>query len=77
MPRGRPKGSKSAAGTVRAGAERTRAAEAIEFNQALVLNQWLFSLFDLESTDGSFRIDGRRMPLLDAFKRRFQLNEDS
>lgn len=77
MPRGRPKGSKSAAGTVRAGAARTRAAAAIEFNQALVLNQWLFSLFGLESTDGSYRIDGRRMPLLEAFKRRFQLNEDS
>jgi hypothetical protein len=74
MPRGRPKGSTSGAGTRTA--TRTRAA-AIEFNQALVLNQWLFSLFGLESTDGSYRIDGRRMPLLEAFKLRFQLNEDS
>ncbi|MBK6435867.1 MAG: hypothetical protein IPF83_08410 [Rhodanobacteraceae bacterium] len=42
-----------------------------------MLNQRLFSLFGLDSVDGSFRIDGRRMPLLEAFKRRFQLNEDS
>ncbi|MEZ5466722.1 MAG: DEAD/DEAH box helicase family protein [Lysobacterales bacterium] len=75
MPRGRPKGSTSAAGG--RAAPRARAAAAIEFNQALVLNQLLFSLFGLESTDGSYRIDGRRMPLLEAFKRRFQLNEDS
>lgn len=75
MPKGRAKGSTSAATAPRA--VRARSAAAIEFNQSLVLNQWLFSLFDLESTDGSYRHDSRRVPLLEAFKRRFQLNEDS
>jgi hypothetical protein len=75
MPRGRLRGAPSAAGT--RATPRARAAATIEFNQSLVLNQWLFSVFGLESTDGSYRIDGRRMPLLEAFKRRFQLNEDS
>jgi hypothetical protein len=75
MPRGRSKGATATTGT--RGATRARPAAPVEFNQALVLNQWLFSLFGLESIDGGYRIDGRRMPLLEAFKRRFQLNEDS
>ncbi len=77
MPRGRPRGSSAPAGTRRVMPQRSSSAATVEFNQALVLNQWLFSLFGLDSVDGSFRIDGRRMPLLEAFKRRFQLNEDS
>lgn len=42
-----------------------------------MLNQWLFGLFGLDSTDGSYLLDGRRVPLLEAFKQRFQLNEHS
>lgn len=76
MPRGRPRGT--AATPARAArAPRTRAAQAIEFTQSLVLNQWLFSLFGLDSTDGAYTLDGRRVSLLEAFKQRFQLNEHS
>ncbi|GAA3913941.1 DEAD/DEAH box helicase family protein [Luteimonas lutimaris] len=60
-----------------AGRHRGRAAQP-EFTQSLVLNQWLFGLFGLESTDGYYLLDGgRRVPLLEAFKQRFQLNEHS
>ena len=43
----------------------------------LVLNQWLFSLFGLPSNDGFFTWHGKRLPLLEAFKQKFQLSEDS
>lgn len=59
-------------------APRTRAAQPPEFTQSLVLNQWLFGLFGLDSTDGYYTLaDGSRVSLLDAFKQRFQLNQDS
>lgn len=48
-----------------------------EFTQSLVLNQWLFGLFGLDSINGHYSIDDRRLPLLEAFKLRFQLNEYS
>lgn len=77
MPRGRPRGS-AAATPARAGrTPRSRAAQPLEFTQALVINQWLFGLYGLDSTDGCYTIDGRSMPLLEAFKQRFQLNEHS
>lgn len=47
------------------------------FAYKLVLNQWLFSLFGLPSTDGFFTWNGNRLPLLEAFKQKFQLSEDS
>ncbi len=56
---------------------RRAAVQPVEFTQSLVLNQWLFGLFGLESTDGWYLLDGRRVPLLEAFKQRFQLNEHS
>jgi len=57
---------------------RGRAAQGSEFTQSLVLNQWLFGLFGLDSTDGYYPMEGgRRVPLLEAFKQRFQLNEHS
>jgi len=77
MPRGRPRGSAAATPTRAARAPRAGAAQPVEFTQALVLNQWLFGLFGLDSTDGCYTIDGRAMPLLEAFKQRFQLNEHS
>ncbi|GHD73187.1 type III restriction endonuclease subunit R [Luteimonas padinae] len=60
-------------------ADRPRArAQMPEFTQSLVLNQWLFGLFGLDSTDGYYPLEGgRRVPLLEAFKQRFQLNEHS
>jgi hypothetical protein len=75
MSRGRPRSSTSAS-PVRSA--RIRAAQPVEFTQSLVLNQWLFGLFGLESTDGSYPLEeGRRVSLLEAFKQRFQLNENS
>src|SRR5690554_186736 len=57
---------------------RGRAAQGPEFTESLVLNQWLFGLFGLDSTDGYYPLEGgRRVPLLEAFKQRFQLNENS
>lgn len=77
MPRGRPRSSTTAA-PARARAPRARAAQPVEFTQSLVLNQWLFGLFGLDSTDGYYPSEGgRRVPLLEAFKQRFQLNENS
>lgn len=78
MPRGRPRGSTAAAPARAPRAARVRAAQPVEFTQSLVLNQWLFGLFGLDSTDGYFPLEGgRRVPLLEAFKQRFQLNENS
>jgi hypothetical protein len=78
MPRGRPSGSPAAAPARPARARGSRPAPAVDFTQSLVLNQWLFSLFGLESTDGYHPVGGgRRVPLLEAFKHRFQLNERS
>lgn len=78
MPRGRPHGSMAATPVRAPRAPRARAAQPVEFTQSLVLNQWLFGLFGLDSTDGYFPLEGgRRVPLLEAFKQRFQLNEYS
>jgi len=49
----------------------------VPFAYKLVLNQWLFSLFGLTSRDGFFTLNGKRLPLLEAFKQKFQINEDS
>ncbi len=66
------KAAKKAAGRPRA------RAQMLEFTQSLVLNQWLFGLFGLDSTDGYYPMEGgRRVPLLEAFKQRFQLSEHS
>ncbi len=78
MPRGRPRGSAAASPARATRAPRTRAAQPVEFTQSLVLNQWLFGLFGLDNTDGYYSLDGgRRVPLLEAFKQRFQINEHS
>lgn len=49
----------------------------IPFSYKLVLNQWLFSLFDLPSTDGSIEWQGKRVPLLEAFRQKFNLVGDA
>ncbi|MEX2523719.1 MAG: DEAD/DEAH box helicase family protein [Gammaproteobacteria bacterium] len=49
----------------------------VPFTYKLVMNQWLFSLFGLPSSDGLFAWNGRKLPLLEAFKQKFQLNEES
>lgn len=77
MPRGRPRGSTAAATTRSVRAPGARTAQSLEFTQSLVLNQWLFGLFGLESIDGWYRLTNRRVPLLEAFKERFQLNQYS
>ena len=49
----------------------------VPFVYKLALNQWLFGLFDLPSTDGFSTWNGRRVSLLDAFKQKFQISEDA
>ncbi|MBT2999691.1 MAG: DEAD/DEAH box helicase family protein [Candidatus Thiodiazotropha sp. (ex Ctena orbiculata)] len=49
----------------------------IPFAYKLVLNQWLFGLFGLSSTDGFISWNGRKLPLLEAFKQKFQMSEDT
>jgi hypothetical protein len=49
----------------------------VPFVYKLVLNQWLFGLFGLPSTDGFSTWNGRRVSLLDAFKQKFQISEDA
>ena len=49
----------------------------VPFGYKLVLNQWIFGLFALPSTDGFYTWNGRRVPLLDAFKQKFQISEDA
>lgn len=49
----------------------------VPFAYKLVLNQWLFGLFGLPSTDGFFTWNGKRLTLLEGFKQKFQLSEDS
>lgn len=49
----------------------------VPFAYKLVLNQWLFSLFGLPSADGFYPVNGRPVPLLQAFKHRFQIGEDT
>lgn len=72
MPRGRPRGSTAAKSAPR----KTTTARALpEFSQSLVLNQWLFGLFGLESTDGFYPIKSKPVALLEAFKERFHINE--
>ena len=49
----------------------------VPFAYKLVLNQWLFSLFGLSSDDGFYPMNGRRVPLLEAFTQRFQIGENT
>jgi len=49
----------------------------VPFAYKLVLNQWLFSLFGLPSENGFSTWNGKRLPLLEAFKQKFQISEDS
>ena len=49
----------------------------VPFAYKLVLNQWLFSLFGLPSSDGFHTWNGKRLPLMEALKQKFQLSEDT
>jgi Type III restriction enzyme, res subunit len=49
----------------------------VPFAHKLILNQWLFGLFGLSSTDGFHAWNGRRMSVLDAFKEKFQISEET
>jgi hypothetical protein len=49
----------------------------VPFAYKLVLNQWLFSLFGLPSSDGFYTLKNRKVPLLQSLKHRFQISEDS
>jgi len=49
----------------------------VPFAYKLALNQWLFSLFGLKSADGYVEYMGRKLPLLEAFKEKFQINQNT
>lgn len=49
----------------------------VPFPHKLVLNQWLLGLFDLPTTDGFVDFGGRPVPVLHAFKEKFQVNENT
>jgi hypothetical protein len=49
----------------------------VPFTYKLVLNQWMFSLFGMPSRDGFYTWNGKKLPLLAAFKEKFQISEDS
>ncbi len=49
----------------------------VPFTYKLVLNQWIFSLFEMRSNDGFYTWNGKKLPLLEAFKEKFQMSEDS
>ena len=75
MPLGRPRRNAASTNAAARSARRVRASALPEFSQSLVLNQWLFGLFGLDSTDGFYSVKGKSLPLLEAFKDRFQINE--
>ena len=49
----------------------------VPFAYKLVLNQWLFSLFGLPSSDGFHTWNGKRLPLMEALRQKFQLSDDT
>lgn len=49
----------------------------VPFSYKLVLNQWMFGLFGLPSTDGFYSWNGKKLPLIEAFKQKFQISESS
>jgi hypothetical protein len=49
----------------------------VPFAYKLVLTQWMFSLFGLPSTDGFYTWNNRKISVLDAFKEKFQIGEDT
>ena len=54
-------------------ARKNKKAPPLPFSRQLVLNQWLFSLFGFDSTDGRYGIHGREVPLLEALRDRHQM----
>ncbi|MCG7932076.1 MAG: DEAD/DEAH box helicase family protein [Candidatus Thiodiazotropha lotti] len=54
-------------------ARKSKKAPPLPFSRQLVLNQWLFSLFGFDSTDGRYGIHGREVPLLEAMRDRHQM----
>lgn len=55
-------------------ARRTRSPQPQPFHTRLVLNQWAWSLFGLDTVDGYVELEGKRRPVLDVFKQKFQIN---
>jgi hypothetical protein len=55
-------------------ARRPRRPEQSKFHTRLVLNQWMWSLFGFDTTDGYVEYNGRQRPVLEVFKDKFQVN---
>ncbi len=52
----------------------TRKPQPAKFHTRLVLNQWMWSLFGLDTVDGYVRFEDRNRPVLEVFKEKFQVN---
>jgi hypothetical protein len=49
----------------------------VPLEQRLIVNQWLFGLFGVHSTDGWVRTNGRTEPLLNSFRTMYQIGRDT
>src|SRR5690625_958245 len=54
-----------------------KAKKTLPFRHHLVLHQWLFSLFGLDSVSGNVDQGDREVPSLEAFCERFQLHGET
>lgn len=54
-----------------------QANKTLSFSHHLVLNQWLFSLFGLDSVSGNVEHKAREVPTLEVFCARFQIHGDT
>lgn len=52
----------------------SRGPEQAKFHTRLVLNQWAWGLFGLDTVDGYVEFEGRPRPVLEVFKEKFQIS---
>lgn len=55
-------------------ARRTRPPQPAKFHFRLVLNQWMWSLFGFDTTDGYVEFEGHKRPVLEVFREKFQVS---
>src|SRR5581483_2880748 len=55
-------------------ARRPRQPQPAKFHTRLVLNQWVWSLFGFDTMDGYVEFEGRKRPVLEVFREKFQVN---
>jgi hypothetical protein len=58
-------------------ARRPRQTPPAKFHTRLVLNHWVWGLFGFDTTDGYVEFEGRKRPVLEVFREKFQVNAHS